>query len=469
MPTAPTLKPTEVGPGGFSGWGRQAMDDKGAFSFKTIKPGRVQGPDGRPMAPHVSLWIVARGINIGLQTRLYFDDEADANATDWVLNRILDPARRKTLIASKQTGTTPRYVLDIRLQGENETVFFDSMTPLLSALAGDPEVDALLSDDAQLTAMLSVERALAQASADAGLIDQAAAAAIASAIAAFSPDHAALAAGMARDGVVVPELVAQLRDTIPQARRAALHKGATSQDIVDTALMVQTAKILDILQARLAEVLTRLAALHAANGERPLLAHTRMQAALPTNWGDKLQSWSDPLQRHLAALDTMRRGLLVIQLGGPVGDRRSFDGKGEAVAAALAKHLDLGLARPWHSARDPIVALGDRLALLTGSLGKIGADVALLAQTEIGAITLKDGGGSSAMAHKSNPVTAEVLVALARFNAGLAGTLQQAMVHEYERSGAAWTLEWLTLPQIFVTTGASLRLSLKLCDQIQLA
>jgi protocatechuate 3,4-dioxygenase alpha subunit len=112
-------------PGGPAGWGRQSVTDAGAFSFSTIKPGRVKGPDGRPMAPHVSLWIVARGINIGLQTRIYFDDEADANATDWVLSRIPNPARRQTLIARRQTNGLPGYVLDIRLQGESETVFFD--------------------------------------------------------------------------------------------------------------------------------------------------------------------------------------------------------------------------------------------------------------------------------------------------------------------------------------------------------
>jgi 3-carboxy-cis,cis-muconate cycloisomerase len=342
------------------------------------------------------------------------------------------------------------------------------MTPLLASLAGDPEIEALLGDDAQLVAMLAVERALAQASADAGLITSAAADAIAAAITAFTPDRAALAAGMVRDGVVIPALVAQLRATVPEPHRAALHKGATSQDIIDTALMLQTAKILDIVQARLSQLITRLSALHKSHGDRPLMAHTRMQAALETNWSDKLQSWSDPLVRQLRALETMRRGLLVIQLGGPVGDRRSFNGKGDAIAAALAKHLDLGLAAPWHSARDPIVALGNHLSLITGSLGKIGADVALLAQTEIAAVTLEGGGSSSAMAHKSNPVAAELLVALARFNAGLAGTLQQAMVHEYERSGAAWTLEWLTLPQIFTTTGASLRHALALCDQIRI-
>ena len=116
---------TQAQAGEFTGWGRQPMSEAGAYSFKTIKPGRVAGPDGKPMAPHISLWIVARGINIGLQTRLYFEDEAEANAADWVLNRIPSAARRKTLIARKEAGEVPRYVLDIKLQGEGETVFFD--------------------------------------------------------------------------------------------------------------------------------------------------------------------------------------------------------------------------------------------------------------------------------------------------------------------------------------------------------
>ncbi|MBP6770162.1 MAG: 3-carboxy-cis,cis-muconate cycloisomerase [Reyranella sp.] len=343
------------------------------------------------------------------------------------------------------------------------------MTPFLAALAGDPEVEALLSDEAQLANMLAVERALAQASADAGLITSAAAAQITAAIDAFTPDLAILTAGMSRDGIVVPALISALRATIPAPHRAALHEGATSQDIVDTALMLQAAKILDVLQARISDLLTHLADLRTANGERPLMAHTRMQAALPISWSDKLQAWSDPFVRHLQALGEMRHDLLVVQLGGPVGDRRSFEGKGEAIAAGLAQRVGLGLAAPWHTDRDRVVALGNLLARITGSIGKLGADIALLAQSEVAAITLEGGGGSSAMAHKSNPVAAEVLVALARYNAGLAGTLQHAMIHEYERSGAGLTLEWLTLPQIFVTSGASLRLALRLIDQIRLA
>ncbi len=116
---------THAQAGEFTGWGRQPMSEAGAYRFRTIKPGRVAGPDGKPMAPHISLWIVARGINIGLQTRLYFEDEAEANATDWVLSRIPSPVRRRTLVARKEAGEVPRHVLDIKLQGENETVFFD--------------------------------------------------------------------------------------------------------------------------------------------------------------------------------------------------------------------------------------------------------------------------------------------------------------------------------------------------------
>lgn len=109
-----------------SSWGRVACDATGAFSFDTVKPGRVAGPDGRPMAPHLTLWIVARGINVGLHTRLYFDDEAEANGADFVLNRIMDPRRRKTLIADRsEVDGKPTYSLDIRLQGEGETIFFD--------------------------------------------------------------------------------------------------------------------------------------------------------------------------------------------------------------------------------------------------------------------------------------------------------------------------------------------------------
>jgi 3-carboxy-cis,cis-muconate cycloisomerase len=339
---------------------------------------------------------------------------------------------------------------------------------LLSALAGDTEIDALLSDAAQLDGILAFERALAEASAEIGWIAPEAAEAIGAAISVFVPDWPALEQGMAQDGVVVPALVKQLRAGVPEPHRAALHKGATSQDAIDTALMLQVARIFEVYDVRLTSIFGQLDRLAGDWSGQDLMAHTRMQVALPTTWNSKLAAWAEPLQRHAKALTAMRRSLLVVQLGGPVGDRSSFEGHGDAIAAGVARKLDLGIAPPWHATRDPIIGLGNLLALISGSIGKIGMDVALLAQNEVTALRLEGGGGSSAMAHKSNPVRAEVLVAVARANAGLAGTLQQAMVHEYERSGAAWTLEWLTLPPMLVQTGASLRLCQELLDQLRL-
>jgi 3-carboxy-cis,cis-muconate cycloisomerase len=343
------------------------------------------------------------------------------------------------------------------------------MALLLSELAGDAKIEALLGDDAQLAAMLRFEVALAGAEADAGLISQTAERAIAAAVERFIPDWDALAAGMNRDGVVVPALVRQLRGTVGEPHAADLHRGATSQDVIDTALMLQLSKVVPILLDRIGRLEANLASLEDRYGPQPLMAYTRMQAAQPFTVADKLRTWREPLARHRLALSAMRGDLLVVQLGGPIGDRSSFEGKGEAVAKALAARLDLGLAAPWHSTRDRTVSFGSHLAAVAGSLGKFGADVALLAQSPVGAIEISDGGGSSSMEHKNNPVAAELLVALAHQAAGLAGTLNHAMVHENERSGAAWSLEWLTLPPLIVATGAGLRTAGRLLKTLSFA
>lgn len=339
--------------------------------------------------------------------------------------------------------------------------------PLLAALAGDEEVEALFADAAELAAILAFEAGLAGAQADAGLIPEAAAEAIAAACRSFTPDPEDLARGMAADGVVVPALVRQLRAAVGAPHDAAVHLGATSQDAVDTALVLRLAGLIGLLEARLAGLERGFDALAERAGAIPLMGHTRMQAALPVTLADKLAGWREPLGRHRQALSLMRRKVLVVQLGGPVGNRQSLAGKGDEVARRLAERLDLGLASPWHNQRDPLVAFGAVLALIAGSLGKFGADIALMAQSEVGEVTLAGGGGSSSMPHKSNPVAAEVLVALARHAAGLSGTLNQALVHENERSGAAWTLEWLTLPPLCVAAGASTRLAARLLEQVR--
>jgi len=343
------------------------------------------------------------------------------------------------------------------------------MTSLVETLAVDAEIAAHLSGEAEISAILRFETALAEAEAEVGLIAQDAADAVAAAIARFKPDYDVLAAGLAEDGVVVPALLRQLRESIGEPHASALHFGATSQDAADTGLMLRLAAIIPILLERTAAMEKTLAAISESQGDLHILAHTRMQAALPFTVRDKIATWAGPLARQRALLDRMRTRLLVAQLGGPVGDRAAFQGKGEALARRVAASLDLGVAEPWHSQRDTIVEFGSLLAILSGALGKFGMDVALAAQSEVCAIRLAGGGGSSSMPHKMNPVKAELLVALARYNAGLAGTLQQAMLHENERSGSAWTLEWLVLPQMLTTTGKSLLIARALADEIGFA
>jgi 3-carboxy-cis,cis-muconate cycloisomerase len=260
--------------------------------------------------------------------------------------------------------------------------------------------------------------------------------------------------------------VRQLRAAVGEPHARHLHRGATSQDVIDTSLVLRLAPALDGLDVRLDALDAALAALSARDGATPLMAQTRMQRALPFTVADKLETWREPLPRHRARLAELRPRLLRLQFGGPVGTRAELGPQADAVAEHMAGRLGLGNAPAWHAQRDGIVELGGWLALVCGSLGKMGQDVALMVQNETGTATLAGGGTSSAMAHKSNPVPAELLVALARFAAGLSGTLAGALVHENERSGAAWTLEWLVLPRLVITAGASLRTALSLVERL---
>lgn len=330
--------------------------------------------------------------------------------------------------------------------------------PVLAGLLGDEDVAAHFSAKAELDAMLTFEIALAEAEGETGVIPAEAGAAIARTLRAFSPDIAALRAGVAQDGVPVPELVKQLRRAVGEPFAAYVHFGATSQDVVDTGLALRLRPVLDSLDARLDSVVSALAELQMRDGGIETMAHTRMQAAIPVPAARKIASWSDPLDRHRARLATVRDEVLVLSFGGAAGTLEKLGGKADAVTSALARRLSLrAVPRPRHSERDGIVALASWLSLVTGSLGKMGQDIALMAQNEVGEVKLASGGGSSAMPHKVNPVGAETLVALARFNATLVSGMHQSLVHENERSGAAWTLEWLLLPQMSVATGTALK------------
>lgn len=332
--------------------------------------------------------------------------------------------------------------------------------PYLSGLFGDAEVTALWSAQAQLAHMLAFEAAYSEAMGRAGRFDAVLAERAASHIAGFTPDLNDLAAGCARDGLPVPALVAQLKAGAGDASKA-IHRGATSQDVMDTALALTLVATTDVLAARLSRLADGLAGLCETFGDRPMMGRTRMQAALPVTVADRLRLWRDPVVDHAARLDAIRPQIAQLSLSGPVGTGDFTD-----VAPAMAQRLGLGVAPSWHTDRSGVVGYASLLALMTGSLGKMGQDMTLMAQQGIGEVTLAGGGTSSAMAHKQNPVLAELLVTLARFNAAQSGAMQQAMIHEQERSGTAWALEWMVLPQMAQATGRALCAASDLCGRI---
>ncbi len=341
-------------------------------------------------------------------------------------------------------------------------------SPLLGGLFGDAEVAAAFDTEKILSHYLSFEVELTRALAAEELIDGTAASAIIEKAPGFQPDVPAITSASSQDGMPVPEYVRQFRSFLGPDLATSFHVGTTSQDLIDTALVLSLREVNAILATRIKRALTRLGKLVSQHGERPLMGRTRMQAALPITAGDRLNNWRAPLGSNLERLETLAPKLEILQFGGPVGTLHAYESKGRAVAARLAKALDLGAPeKPWHTDRDQLTEYASWLSLLTGALGKIGQDVCLMAQQGVDEIKLTGGGGSSAMAHKQNPITAELLITLSRFNAVQVAGLHQALIHEQERSGANWTLEWMILPQMCMAAGTALRTANRLLVAIE--
>lgn len=337
---------------------------------------------------------------------------------------------------------------------------------ILGGLLGDEEIAGYFSADADLRAMLAFEAAFAWAEAKCEIIPTAAARAIAAAASSLIPDTEKLRIAVSTDGVVVPELVRQLRRAVGEPHAQHVHFGATSQDVIDTSLILRLKPVLGILENRLNVLDCVFAQLDERFGRHPLMGHTRMQPAIAITAGDRIRVWREPARRTRSRLQEWAADSLALQFGGAAGTLEKLGDKAATVRAALAEDLGLADAPQWHSQRDRIADLAGILSLITGALGKFGQDVALLAQSG-GEIELAAGGGSSAMPHKQNPVAAETLVALARFNATQVSGMHHALVHEQERSGAAWTLEWLLLPQMVCATATSLRLAVELAGNVR--
>jgi 3-carboxy-cis,cis-muconate cycloisomerase len=325
-----------------------------------------------------------------------------------------------------------------------------------AALFGDPAVDEELTGRAWLRAMLDVERALAAALAQAGLVPHSAAEAIAQActVDLFDPvdlGERALAAG----NPVVP-LVRDLAARVPADAARYVHFGATSQDVLDTATSLVARRALDPIIEALARAADAAATLAARHRGTVMAGRTLLQQAVPITFGVKCAGWLVALDEAAAGLRRVRQSRLAVQYGGAAGTLAPLGERGPAVLRLLADELDLAEpVLPWHTDRTRIGELAASLGTACGVLGKVALDIVLLAQSEVAEVGEAVGGGSSAMPHKHNPVRAVLVGAATRRVPGLVATLLAAMAQEHERAAGAWHAEWETLTELLRLTGAA--------------
>ena len=335
----------------------------------------------------------------------------------------------------------------------------------------DDELAELFADKAYLRAMVDVETALARAEARLGIIPSWAGEQIAAAARSEKINLAEITKGTASDGFPVIALVSALRAMVGPQAAPYVHWGATTQDIMDTACVLQLRSAIAIFNERFKKIVPDLAALADRHRSTVLAGRTHGQQALPISFGLKAASWLAPIVRHRQRLDTISPSLLVVQFGGASGTLAALGDKGLVVMEALAGELDLALPiMPWHTQRDGFVEFAGWLSLVTGSLAKMAQDIILLAQTEVDEASESSEhgrGGSSTMPQKNNPITSELIIAAARTNASLLSAMHHALIQEHERATHGWQVEWLTLPQMILLTGAALKHALYLAKNLQ--
>lgn len=339
-------------------------------------------------------------------------------------------------------------------------------SPLFGRSFVADEMRSVLNSDAFVDRCVETEVALATAEARLGLIPEAAAASIASAARTIRFDMVRLARETELVGYPILPIVEQLGDACGEAG-GYLHWGATTQDIMDTATVLQVRHALDLVEAQLDDTIAALRRLAADHRDTPMAGRTHLQQALPITFGYKAAVWLSALERHRERLMQLRPRVLVVQFSGASGTLASLGGEGLAVQSELA--MILGLATPtitWHAARDGMVEVVQVLALISGSLAKVAFDVSVMMATEIGEVSepfARHRGASSTMPQKRNPISCEIIIAASKMVRQHSGLMLDAMVHDFERATGSWHLEWSALPESFaLASGALLQASFML-------
>lgn len=344
------------------------------------------------------------------------------------------------------------------------------MLNIYSKYLSDEEIEKCCLDENFIRKMLDVEIALAIAQAELEVIPQEAALEIQKSLTGFQPESKLLVNGTLENGIPTIPLLAWARQQLSTESKDYLHWGATSQDIMDTAQILMIREVLTVLKSRILTIIANLQKLSQQYQNTIAVARTRTQQAVPITYGQKIENWWQPLERHLERLEQLMPRLLVVQFGGAGGNLSALGARGIAHAKLLAEKLDLNYSGVWHNQRDSLVEFANWLSLVAGTLGKMAQDILLLSQTEVGEVieNSEGGGKSSTMPHKNNPILSEAIVALAKYVVQLGGINTQTLIHQYERDGASWALEWLTLPQMMIATGTILKHALVISEKMKI-
>ncbi|BCF94788.1 class-II fumarase/aspartase family protein [Paraburkholderia largidicola] len=324
---------------------------------------------------------------------------------------------------------------------------------------GTARMRALFSDHALIQRYIDVEIALAKAEARVGVIPSDAADVIAreSTIERIDFDHMREETDIV--GYPILPLVHQLVEMCGDAGRY-VHWGATTQDIMDTAVALQVRDALESIDGDIRELRTILAKLAKKHRDTPMAGRTHLQQALPVTFGYKVAIWLAMFDRHQERLAQIRERVAVVEFAGAAGTLASLGDKGFEVQKALAEELKLGVpATTWHVARDGFAEAVNLLALVTGSLGKIALDIMIMASTEFAEVYepfVKGRGASSTMPQKRNPISSELMLAAAKAVRQHAGLMVDAMIQDFERATGPWHAEWIAIPESFILTAGAL-------------
>ncbi|KQU48101.1 3-carboxy-cis,cis-muconate cycloisomerase [Sphingomonas sp. Leaf339] len=328
------------------------------------------------------------------------------------------------------------------------------MTDLLrSRPVATPTMLAVFDDNATICHALAFEAALSRAEVAVGLIAADVGQAIADACTTLAIDPVILADEMALAGTLAIPLVARLRTALTGSAAEAVHKGATSQDVADTVLMMQIRAGATLLLADLDRATAALRDKAARHAETPAIGRTLLQDAMPVAFGLRFAHWMAGIG---AAAERLRTDVVenaCVQFGGAAGTRAGLDGKGAAVAARIAADLGLARSEPWHARRIGIAAIGSSLGIVIGALGKMARDISLLSQNAVGEASepaVAGRGGSSAMAHKRNPTGCQVALSAATRAPGLAAALLGGLPQEQERGLGGWQAEGPVIADLFL-------------------